>query len=63
MTTAATTTTHKDIDLSARSFWAKPLDERDEAFAVLRRENPVPWSRPAESDLLPPELTRGDSGL
>jgi len=22
---------------------------------VLRRENPVPWSRPADSDLLPPE--------
>jgi cytochrome P450 len=53
-------TTHKDIDLSARSFWAKPHEERDEAFAVLRRENPVPWSRPAESDLLPPELnTKG----
>jgi cytochrome P450 len=59
MTTAATTT-HKDIDLSARAFWAKPPEERDRAFEVLRRENPVPWSRPAESDLLPPELnTRG----
>jgi cytochrome P450 len=23
---------------------------------LLRRENPVPWSRPAESDLVPPEL-------
>ena len=52
----AVATTHKDIDLSARSFWAKPPEERDEAFALLRRENPVPWSRPAESDLLPPEL-------
>ena len=58
--TAAVTTTHRDIDLSARSFWAKPPEERDRAFAVLRRENPVPWSRPAESDLLPPELnTKG----
>ena len=56
----AIATTHKDIDLSARSFWAKPPEERDEAFAALRRENPVPWSRPAESDLLPPELnTKG----
>ena len=36
------------------------MEERDAAFAVLRRENPVPWSRPAESDLLPPEEnTRG----
>ncbi|CAN5792214.1 cytochrome P450 [soil metagenome] len=56
----AIATTHKDIDLSARSFWAKSPEERDEAFAVLRRENPVAWSRPAESDLLPAELnTKG----
>ena len=56
MTTALPDTTHGDIDLSARSFWALHPDERDQAFAVLRRENPAPWSRPAESDLLPPEL-------
>ena len=49
-------TTHGDIDLSARAFWAQHPDDRDRAFAVLRKENPVPWSRPAESDLLPPEL-------
>ena len=55
MTTAMPETTYRDIDLSARSFWAKSADERDQAFAVLRRECPVPWSRPAESDLLPPE--------
>lgn len=60
MTTALPDTTHGDIDLSSRSFWAKTPEEKDEAFAVLRRENPVPWSRPAESDLLPPELnTKG----
>lgn len=56
MTASAGTTTYKDIDLGARSFWAKTPEERDEAFAVLRRECPVPWSGPAESDLLPPEL-------
>ncbi|MFY9922627.1 MAG: cytochrome P450, partial [Mycobacterium sp.] len=56
----AVATTHEDIDLAAKSFWAKPPEERDQAFAVLRRENPVAWSRPAESDLLPPELnTKG----
>ncbi|OBH48518.1 cytochrome P450 [Mycobacterium mantenii] len=60
MTAPTTAPTHKDIDLSAREFWARPPEERDAAFAVLRAENPVPWSRPAESDLLPPELnTRG----
>ncbi|ABM10863.1 MULTISPECIES: cytochrome P450 [Mycolicibacterium] len=53
MTTAVPT--HRDIDLSDRNFWARPHEERDAAFAVLRRENPVPWSRPADSDLLPPE--------
>lgn len=53
MTTAMPT--HRDIDLADRGFWAKPHEERDAAFAVLRRENPVPWSRPADSDLLPPE--------
>jgi hypothetical protein len=56
MTTAIPETTHGDIDLSARAFWAQHPDDRDKAFAVLRKENPVPWSRPAESDLLPPEL-------
>ncbi len=48
-------TTHGDIDLADRNFWAKPPEERDKAFAVLRKENPVAWSRPADSDLLPPE--------
>lgn len=48
------------IDLAARSFWAQTPEERDAAFAYMRRETPVFWSRPAESDLLPPELnTRG----
>ena len=56
MTIAMPYTTHGDIDLSAKSFWAKSQDERDRAFAVLRKENPVPWSGPAESDLLPAEL-------
>jgi cytochrome P450 len=48
------------IDIAAKSFWALPLEERDEAFTLLRRETPVFWSRPAESDLLPPEMnTKG----
>lgn len=60
ITAPAPLTTHGEIDLSARSFWALSAAERDAAFTVLRRENPVPWSRPVESDLLPPELnTKG----
>ncbi|MDX8153276.1 cytochrome P450 [Patulibacter brassicae] len=49
-------TTLDQIDLATRAFWAQTPDEIDAAFTVLRRENPVPWSGPAESDLLPPEL-------
>lgn len=30
-----------DIDLSRGRFWALPLEERDAAFALLRRERPV----------------------
>lgn len=48
-------TTHDDIDLSARAFWAQSQAEREAAFQRLRAENPVPWSRAPESDLLPPE--------
>jgi methyl-branched lipid omega-hydroxylase len=29
-----------DIDLSAEEFWALPLDQRDAAFTVLRRDRP-----------------------
>jgi methyl-branched lipid omega-hydroxylase len=29
-----------DIDLSAEEFWALPLDQRDAAFTVLRRDSP-----------------------
>jgi cytochrome P450 len=46
------------IDIAAKSFWALPLKARDEAFTLLRRETPVFWSRPAESDLLPPEMSQ-----
>jgi cytochrome P450 len=48
--------TADSIDIAAKSFWAKSLEERDEAFRILRQESPVFWSRAPESDLLPPEL-------
>lgn len=50
------TTTIDQIDLGKKAFWAQHPDQIDEAFRTLRRENPVPWCGPAESDLLPPEL-------
>jgi len=33
----------EDIDLSDIEFWAKPWDERNAAFATLRRENPIAY--------------------
>ena len=41
------------IDLSAQDFWQRPAEERDAAFAVLRRERPLSWQRPPESVLMP----------
>ena len=52
--------THTEYDIATKDFWARPWAEREEAFAILRRDNPVCWHHPMESDLLPPEEnTRG----
>ena len=60
MTAPTTAPTHKDIDLSARSFWAKPPEERDAAFAVLRRGEPGAVEPPGGVGSAAPELnTRG----
>ncbi|HEX4106624.1 MAG TPA: cytochrome P450 [Solirubrobacteraceae bacterium] len=47
--------TDPDLDLAARTFWARPYEDREKAFARLRTENPVSWHRPYESTLLPPD--------
>jgi cytochrome P450 len=44
-----------ELDIARKAFWAQPPDVRDEVFARIRRENPVFWSGPPESDLLTPE--------
>ena len=44
-----------DLDISARSFWAKPYEEREQTFAWLRANEPVSYHRPYESTLVPPE--------
>ena len=41
------------VDISSHAFWARPPAERDPVFARLRRERPVSWHRPAETNLLP----------
>ncbi|MDN5915173.1 MAG: cytochrome P450 [Pseudonocardia sp.] len=45
--------THDPIDISSLSFWALPPDERERSFAELRRDRPLSWHRPAETELLP----------
>ena len=47
------------IDLSALDFWARTPDEREEAFAELRRERPVSWHGPFESVLVEPDESTG----
>lgn len=37
-----------DVDISSDAFWARSFEERDEAFARLRREAPVSWHPPTE---------------
>jgi cytochrome P450 len=54
-TAERSTITDPDLDISARSFWAKPFEERERVFARLREEQPVSWHRPYESTLMPPE--------
>ena len=44
-----------DTDISARSFWAKPYEERERTFAWLRANEPVSYHRPYESTLVAPE--------
>ncbi|MGI5127330.1 cytochrome P450 [Pseudonocardia sp. CA-107938] len=46
---------HDALDISSRAFWALPPDQREPAFAELRRERPLSWHPPAETDLLPDE--------
>lgn len=42
-----------ELDISSRQFWAATADERENTFAVLRRERPVSWQRPVQSTLIP----------
>lgn len=44
---------HHPRDISSLAFWARHPDERDGVFAELRREAPISWHRPAETELMP----------
>ncbi|MGQ0575546.1 MAG: cytochrome P450 [Pseudonocardia sp.] len=48
-----TTRPFDELDVSSLAFWAKPPADRDPVFAQLRRERPLSWHRPAETELLP----------
>src|SRR3954454_25391293 len=37
-----------DLDISSNEFWSKSFEERDESFAILRRDAPVSWHPPTE---------------
>ncbi len=36
------------VDISSAAFWARSVEERDEAFSRLRAEAPVSWHQPAD---------------
>ncbi len=50
-----TTRAHDPIDISTHAFWAQPPAAREAVFAELRRDRPLSWHRPADTDLLPDE--------
>ena len=53
------TITAADIDLSDRAFWSTTPAEREQAFALLRRDRPVSCHRTPPSEFLPPEMDPG----
>jgi cytochrome P450 len=55
-------TDYDAIDLSTLEFWSGSPCERDEAFAVLRRERPVSWQRPYNFGLAKYIRLEGDDG-
>ncbi|HEX4250568.1 MAG TPA: cytochrome P450 [Pseudonocardia sp.] len=46
---------YDEIDLSTTAFWSGTMDEREESFAVLRRDRPITWQPPFADQLMPVE--------
>lgn len=42
-----------DIDISCKSFWARPAAQMEEVFAQLRADHSVSWQRPIEGAVVP----------
>ena len=40
---------HSAVDISSRAFWSRSFAEREESFAVLRREPELTWHRPLDA--------------
>lgn len=59
MTAVAERRAFDPIDLSPLSFWASTAEQREQSFAVLRRERPVSWHRPPEGTLMPDDTSAG----
>jgi cytochrome P450 len=51
--TPAVERAYDPIDISSHAFWAKPPGQRENAFAELRRNRPLSWHPPAETELCP----------
>jgi cytochrome P450 len=57
--TPGTRREYDQLDISSHAFWAKPPHERERAFAELRRNRPLSWHPPAETDLVTDETDPG----
>ncbi|WP_084216037.1 cytochrome P450 [Pseudonocardia spinosispora] len=44
---------YDEVNLSTTAFWSTTMDDREESFAVLRRERPITWQPPFEDQLMP----------
>ena len=45
--------TADEVDLAAEDFWLRPEDEREAAFALLRRDRPVAFFEEPEFEMFP----------
>ncbi|MGQ0623894.1 MAG: cytochrome P450, partial [Sporichthyaceae bacterium] len=43
---------HDEINISTKEFWWTTMDEREQTFAVLRKERPITWQPPFEDQLI-----------
>jgi cytochrome P450 len=55
LTTESSERQYDPVSLAPISFWGKTPEEREEDYAVLRRERPISWHPPAEGSMMPPQ--------